>query len=270
MKNPLPHLKLKKLTLAIKMFFIYQNAYLYILFRLGIYNSEYTTYKLWNGLKYKCRTDSLDIAILNESFIYKEYINPQFSKLNNTSIVYDLGAQIGDFSILTAYKTNATVFAFEPEIDNYNLLVENIKINKLEDKVFPIQKAVTNKSGKLKFYVSEGENKGVHSSHYEDNSNGREIEVESIALIDTLKYAKDIKISLLKIDIEGGEFEIINKFNRTFFDNVESIVLEYHCLPHVKNRTSRNDLISILEDMGFASKVYSGDESMGIIHAQKS
>ena len=64
------------------------------------------------------------------------------------NIVIDLGAHIGVFSVYAALYGAEKVYAYEPLKENYDLLVKNIAVNNLQDKIIPIQKAVTDKKGK--------------------------------------------------------------------------------------------------------------------------
>jgi len=93
------------------------------------------------------------------------------------------------------------VFAFEPEPTNFSLLAKNVEINGYKNVVL-IKKAVSNKTGKIKLYISEIGSKD--HKIYDLNSGRHFIEIESIRLDD---YFKDYdgKIDLIKMDIQGAE-----------------------------------------------------------------
>ena len=64
----------------------------------------------------------------------------------------DCGAYIGDSALMFIkdYKPS-TVYSFEPLLNNYNFLLENIKLNNLKN-VFPINKGLGEKNSTVNFY----------------------------------------------------------------------------------------------------------------------
>ena len=55
--------------------------------------------------------------------------------INEEDVVYDIGANIGIFSLYIAKFKGANVYAFEPESQNYSILNRNIYHNDLQDKI---------------------------------------------------------------------------------------------------------------------------------------
>lgn len=256
----------KKLLLGLKILTTYRNGYLFFAEKLRLLKQSHVTYVTWRGMKYKCRVGTTDFAILNETTIFHEYDSThEFYKLNDHSVVVDLGGQAGDFSIYTAFHKGASVFAFEPDEENFELLQENIRINNLQTKVFAYKVAVGRENGTQTFYLSPHGNKGVHSMYYKGPV---PIEVPTIDLAAVAKLVGNEKINLLKIDIEGGEHEIIDPVFAGFYSKVEAIVMEYHCQEHVTNRQPVGQLVAKLEKLGFKVKRQGTDE-IGIIYATK-
>ena len=73
------------------------------------------------------------------------------------SIIFDIGANVGNYSILMAKKLeklndSGLCYAIEPFLKNYNRLCENIEINNLDRKrIVPLNLALGNKT-KISFY----------------------------------------------------------------------------------------------------------------------
>ncbi len=110
------------------------------------------------------------------------------------------------------------IFCFEPEPKNFESLVNNLK----DYKHFQAYNlAVSDKKGEKDFVVAPGCNTGLHSFY---SRNGVPIKVKTIGLDDILNNFP--KVSLLKIDTEGAEYEII--LNSTSINKVKKIVGEYH------------------------------------------
>jgi FkbM family methyltransferase len=118
-------------------------------------------------------------------------------------VVLVIGAYTGYYTLIFAkfVGKEGRVFAFEPEPTNFSLLEKNVEMNGYNNVVL-VKKAVSNKTGKIKLYISE-----IGSTDhriYDLNSGRHFIEIESIRLDD---YFKDYdgKIDLIKMDIQGAE-----------------------------------------------------------------
>jgi len=55
--------------------------------------------------------------------------------IDQGSVFWDIGANVGVFSLYAARKTKAVVLAFEPSAANFHVLVRNIQLNHLSDQV---------------------------------------------------------------------------------------------------------------------------------------
>jgi FkbM family methyltransferase len=246
------------------MMLTYRNAYRFFLQRLGMPCSKpYIIYRLWNGMKYKCRNDATDFDILNEIVVSRIYFKHNFDGIDAHSIVLDFGGQGGSFAVYTAYTTGATVISFEPERENFQLLCENIALNGLENRVVPVNKAVSKTGSQRTFYLSPHSNKGVHSFYYKGE---RSVTVECIEPDQVLELVGDREINFLKIDTEGAEHEIVVPGQRSFFARVHNMVLEYHCSEQVDNHRSRESLLDTIRQFGFKTEV-EGEPENGIIYA---
>jgi len=62
------------------------------------------------------------------------------------SILYDVGANIGAYSLYAARK-GARVIAFEPGADNYGLLNKNIALNHMDDRISAFNAEIHDKTG---------------------------------------------------------------------------------------------------------------------------
>ena len=100
--------------------------------------------------------DELLSNIIRERGIYSRNDLMIFSQiLNEGDIFIDIGANIGWHTLFGALKVGKTgrVYAFEPVKTNYDVLVKNIQINKL-DQVFPVCLAVSDLSETATIYCS--------------------------------------------------------------------------------------------------------------------
>lgn len=177
-------------------------------------------FRFRNGMKIKLDRvydDGWSPTILMDIFVKEEY-----GKIENDSIIVDIGANIGAFSLYCAFFNGCTVYSFEPDKRNFELMLENIRINGLEERIYPFDKAVSDISGIKKLY------KSISMSHSLNVVSDTYVDVESITLRDILITNDIKKVDYLKLDCEGGEYDILYNTDSETFAKVKNILLEYH------------------------------------------
>ena len=189
----------------------------------------------------------------------KWIIDTIFNNFNykNLDTVLDIGAHIGSFSIKAA-SLGATVFALEPDIINFNILKRNIKINDLESSIQPIHTALSNHNSLDILTYKSDFNSGQRSMLYSHNYVNQEIitTVTLATLFDTILKDLD-KISCMKMDIEGKEFDILmNKNNKKYITKFDYIDIDIHSLNNSDyfenpNDYESNGLLNHIKKCGF-------------------
>lgn len=123
-------------------------------------------------------------------------------------VFLDVGANIGYFSLLAAsvVGSRGTVFAFEPDPDNYRLLKANIELNGMVHCIKAVEAALGDSSGEARLYLSEN-NLGDHQVYAGE---GRRSSV-SIARHHGSEYLEGRlqRLDLVKVDTQGSEFQVI-------------------------------------------------------------
>lgn len=138
--------------------------------------------------------------------VWEETTTRLFQKfIQEGDIVADLGANMGYFTLLAsrAVGPSGTVFAFEPEDVNFELLLHNIDLNGYRN-IVAVRKAVSDKSATARFFIDETDS----GRHFIGKGNGgtekeRFHEVETVSLDDF--FAGKPPPTLVKMDIEGAE-----------------------------------------------------------------
>ena len=177
--------------------------------------------------------------------------------------IIDAGAQAG-FFILYCRALNAKIkiYALEPEAENAQILAKHLKINHISGvKIY--QQALAQKSGKVDFYVSTDSHN--HSLIKFDEFKEM-ISVPAISLSDFLSQNKLIRISLLKMDIEGAEYEVFESLMPESWMKLENILMEYHDLPDKKHA----QLAGLIRRHGFSLEIFPShyDKRFGFILAR--
>jgi FkbM family methyltransferase len=128
------------------------------------------------------------------------------------SVIIDIGAHIGLFSVIASQVTGKTgkVYAFEPAPSTYGLLQKTLRINHNESVIETFQKAVGRGKGKITFFISDGAaDNGNSLVNYKDDRplHGIEVDVTSVDVF--VKEKKLNRLDFIKIDVEGAEYDTL-------------------------------------------------------------
>jgi FkbM family methyltransferase len=164
----------------------------------------------------------------------------------------DIGANVGSFTVLAGAGAGARVIAFEPGVDAFYWLKQNIALNDLFRLVEPREQALGGRSGHVLF-TSDLDTVN-HVIPAKDKTIG---EIRSVAMT-TLDEALDAGCpSIIKIDVEGFETEVLRGAQETLPNP------KLHCVVMELNGSSARynfDETALLEEMlrhGFKQYMYS-------------
>ena len=166
--------------------------------------------------------------------------------------IVDIGAHKGFFAILAA-TTAKRVVAFEPSPLNYAYLLSNIRENRAAN-VQAVQKAVSGDSEKRILTLST--RTAARNSFYQSTFTGagKPIEVECTTLADLIDEHGLDRVDLLKLDCEGGEYDILMNAGTDVFSRISAIALEIHEFASLPG--TKAEMVRFLEHHGFQGKVY--------------
>lgn len=167
--------------------------------------------------------------------------------VNQGDVCIDIGANVGSYTFLMADSTGSEgkVFAFEPNPNLYNLLLDSVKLNQASSFICVDNKALYSQSGEiLKFYLSDNpSNSGTSSllNHGVFVSEENSIRVETIRLTDYFRANSIEKCKLLKIDVERAELEVL----KGMIDIMAEQKIDYIILEQLAGSESQELLHSI-------------------------
>ncbi|HEY2582756.1 MAG TPA: FkbM family methyltransferase [Mucilaginibacter sp.] len=143
-----------------------------------------------------------------------------FLRPNDT--FFDIGANVGSFTLLASGVCRAKSIAIEPVPSTFNVLSKNIELNSLHEKVYLINSGAGGKQGKLTF--SSNQDTTNHVTTEDEKKKLDTIEVSMIT-IDSLLI--DSQPNLIKIDVEGFETEVLNGMGDTLSGpSLKAIIIE--------------------------------------------
>jgi len=169
-----------------------------------------------------CRNGTSDFAVLRQVIGKKECA---FHLNASPSTIIDAGANVGYSSVLFANLwRNARIIAIEPEEENFNLLLKNTT---LYPNIECVKAAIWSKSAILKL---KNENALAFSFQYGEQTPCEKgaSEVQAFTVKEICRKFSINRLNLLKIDIEGGELEILKNSESDWHQDADAIAIELH------------------------------------------
>lgn len=155
-----------------------------------------------------------------------------FESLGPNDIAIDCGAHAGWVSLKMAER-GATVYAFEPNPTMFAILQDRFRHN---PRVTCLNKAVWDRNGTMRLYLYPGSDTDPVNHAYASSIFGNNPIIDpnlyvDVVVIDLTEFIRSLgrRVKLLKIDIEGAEFELLDKIIRMDLHTViDRIVVETH------------------------------------------
>jgi FkbM family methyltransferase len=148
------------------------------------------------------------------------------------SVLWDVGANIGLYTIYAAKTRNCRVFAFEPSVFNLELLARNIFLNALQSQATIVPIALSDKLGSSMFKMSNTDWGGALSTFGESfDQNGNvmnevfEYPTIGMSMNDAVKLLEIPVPKFIKIDVDGIEHFIL-RGGADVLKGVESVLVE--------------------------------------------
>ncbi|MBM9577310.1 FkbM family methyltransferase [Leptospira sp. 201903070] len=177
-------------------------------------------------------------------------------QMTKDPVFWDIGANVGLYSIYAAKKKNAKVYSFEPSVFNLELLARNVFINRLSNQIVIIPLPLSEKLSVNTLQMTSTDWGGALSSFGETfGHDGKPMEtvfeynILGISMIDALKLFRLPKPHYIKMDVDGIE-HLILKGGEKILGSVKEILVEINEDFEDQFKISRK----ILEKAGFHLK----------------
>ncbi len=230
-------------------------------FRLGLYRFDIIpgpmTVELRDGSKFMVRDrreQESEVYVVNESFLYGIH-NGMLPYMAKAKVGLDIGAHIGTFSVFAARRSPATIYAIEPEPENFALLEQNIRLNGLEKRIITTQAAVLSKSGERPFYTFQNhalssfytDHAAKYTSEYGSTVTGTRT-VRTTNLEDFFAEHRIEFCDFMKVDAEEAERDIFYNLPQRMYDRIGVIGMEISGMDDAGDRK----LVNHITGMGFS------------------
>jgi FkbM family methyltransferase len=154
---------------------------------------------------------------------------------SSDGVILDIGANVGLFALYAAREARqARIFAVEPFPATFDRLLEVVRDQGLTDRITCLNYAITGEGG-----IRLMRNDAVPSQQRSLIAPGQSVSgtaVQSKTLSELLREQRLDQVDLLKMDIEGGEYEVLLSTPPDILRSIRRIAVEYHgnCAPHHK------------------------------------
>ena len=160
-----------------------------------------------------------------------EVVSTLLSLLNPSTVAYDVGANIGYLTLALAEGIDhGKIFAFEPVPENQVLLQELIAANNLGTKVRVVPVALSNLECRQKMYIYHSPATSLLESALDgQNIIDQQAIIIATTTLDAFVFEKQNQAPhILKIDVEGAEFLVLEGGLRTLKEFSPKIIIEIH------------------------------------------
>lgn len=216
-----------------------------------LYNPGYTTIEneiFWNGIEQGWEKYSLKV--------WRYFCE-------NAESILDIGANTGIYALIAnSVNSKAVIHAFEPVERTAVLLQRNIALNS-PNKIMFHQKAVSNNTGNAVFYDVESTSQYSASLNEKmlENIAGRISYLVEVVDLDNYAPIKDLKINLVKLDVEMHELEALQGMSKLIINSRPVILIE------ILTEDLGSDIMRFFEKLNYY--YFNIDEEHGITEVSK-
>jgi FkbM family methyltransferase len=173
--------------------------------------------------------------------------------------LFDVGANQGEVTLYAARRlSQGRVVAFEPVDDHYRRLANNLQLNGLTN-VVACNYCLGDRNGEVQLFATSKEsskhrhgwNEGL-ASMFADGSQAEPFSTAKVCRLDDV--VSDLKINrldVLKIDVEGGELNVLRGARQSIVRFRPSIIVEMNAETFRSAGYASGDLCSLLQDLKY-------------------
>jgi FkbM family methyltransferase len=189
-----------------------------------------------NQLELLVKKNDMEIVIKEHTF-FDDLLEDEIT-------IIDLGACKGEFvnELSQRFKIKKAILV-EANPTNFKLLPN-------KENYILYNKVVSSESNSnVDFY--EDSKSPYNGSKIFNYFNGIKHKIGTITLEDVIKENKIEKIDILKVDIEGSEYDIMPNISDEVYSKIKQITIEFHDFIDVSLKLKTKEIIDKLESLGF-------------------
>lgn len=186
--------------------------------------------RIKKAIKILINYDSNKKIITPNDLIQRERVMPWFAdkgdqtlrldyELNENSVVFDLGGYKGEFAADIYCRYTSEIYIFEP-IESFFQIIQKKFLKNNKVKIYNF--GLAGKDDEMQISMSDNS-----SSVFLKTENSETIQLKSI--VDFIRVNNITKVDLIKINIEGGEYEVLESLlENNLIGIFENIQVQFH------------------------------------------
>lgn len=190
-----------------------------------------------------------------EKLMWVRHYEPELLDLLRRSLdkgmtYVDVGAHIGYFSVFAASRVGPSgkVFAFEADPACFRRLAANADAYPW---ITPLHLAVTNAPGSLRFFGSPRVEESGWGTLF-DTGEARPQYIVQATTLDEWAYSEQVhRIDLIKIDVEGAEYLVLEGAKRVLSELRPTVVFEVNEVCTARGGKTTADVIALIAECGY-------------------
>lgn len=181
----------------------------------------------------------------NQTRFWTKFLNPGM-------VVFDVGANIGYYSLMAAKRVGKSglVYSFEPVTETFRKLTINIQLNQFEN-IKVIKSALSDISGSFEIFTADEENTGTSSFSQHVHFSGVRETVTTITGDEFINTEKPERLDLVKIDVEGAEMKVLAGMMNTLKKFKPVLLVEINKALLENSGTSPSEIYQSLRGIGY-------------------
>lgn len=204
-----------------------------------------------NGINYK-----LDLADAIDWYIYFGFKETSkqalYSLMKLGNVIIDVGANVGEVTLHAAKIVGETghVHAFEPDPKNYLRLTTNLDLNSFSNISHP-KLGLGDISGTFIIGNVDARNRGMNRIIHENSPSYLSSKIEVSTLDAYVKEKNITQLDLIKIDVEGFEYNVISGGVKTLDTFRPIFFIELDNSNLLEQGSSAKKLVAFLEEKNY-------------------
>lgn len=200
------------------------------------------------------KNDVMSHSFVSNNTYWEPHIT-NFVKLYNTFYgiqnIIDVGANFGYHTLLFSNEVKQSVFAFEPQLQNFTLLEKNIKDNN-KTNIIPYNLACGDINCDVQMPIIKDikykVNMGDFTPNIVDEFNDTTT-TKSILLDDVIGVSS--KIDLIKIDVQGWEQKVLVGSDNILKTHKPTLIVEFEWFQLKKTNTTCQELFDFIRNNNY-------------------